>query len=175
MLEQAIGTLIGFLSGVATVLLVSYIVVRSERNKLKKEAEQIKLKQEDLKKKYEIVRPRLKQVADISNKQLELYAQTQEPSKNSLHSKWKNDIISEIKELEKEKRSILRSIIKEGFDPDLSLTDDRDGRKETVRLSEYMARNGISLSEADDKIESAAAPRKNKFFVIEGGKSDVTH
>jgi len=175
-----LSTLVGFFMGMGSVLLVSYLLVMSERTKLKKEAEAIKLKQEDFKKKYESVRPRLRKAADISNKQLELYILVQEPSKNSLHSKVKNGLIHEIRDLEKEKRTILRSIIKEGFDPDLDLIDDKTGEKQMVKLSEYMNKNGISLTDDKERTpldgpEGSRLAKGGKFFVIDGGKSDTTH
>lgn len=178
MLAYFIGTMSGFIGGVFFVMFISYLFVRAERlNKQKLIAEQ-KIKQEEINKKYEIARPRLKKAAEISNKQLELFAATQGPSQGALHSKWKNDVLHEIKELEKEKRDILRSIIKEGLDPELTLTEEANGKKETVvvKLSEYMKRNNIPLVDGSEIAQTTPEVVKNKkFFIIDGGKSDVTH
>lgn len=171
--------LLGLFTGVAAVFTTGYLMLRGDRKKLKKELDAIKSKQLT-EKQYESVRPRLKKAAEISNKQLELYMQTQEPSKNSLHSKWKNDLIYQIKELEKEKRTVLRSIIKDGLDPELELKDEKTGQKYQTKLSEYMLKNGMSLTEENDKLpdegpEGSRPTKSGKFFVIDGGKNDITH
>ena len=181
-MNMLVALVVGYVLGALSVLVASYLVVLKEQRKMVALANEVKTKQDTIKKNYEAARPRLKKAAQISERQLELYSASQQPSKNALHSKYKNDIIQEISTLEKEKREILRSIIREGLDPEVTLTDDGNGKKEIIKLSEYMAKNGIALEDPAVAVptppagaEGAKLAKNGKFFIIDGGKSDVTH
>jgi hypothetical protein len=168
--------MLGFLSGCIFLIGLSYLSIRRDTASLDKLTKEVLDEAEDLKKKYQTVKPRLKKAAEISNQQLDLLAQTQAPSMNALHSKFKNELVGQIKSLENEKRDLLRSILKEGFDPNLTIGTP-DGGKEVLRLSEYMTRNGIPLDQPADAapMPPQAKPTKaGKFFVINGGKDDPT-
>lgn len=169
-----------FIAGglVATIALftVGYMALRSDAKKVKDLLEKAKQEQEDQDTKMKTVHSRLKRAAEISTKQLEIAQAIDQPSKNSLHSKYKNQLVGEVKELEKEKRALLRSIIQDGFDPDLTITN-QNGEKEQISLSQYMIRNGIEPQELDDSVPPPPPGKtnKSKFVVIKGGKNDTTH
>ncbi len=169
-----------FLAGgvVATITLfaVGYLALRQDAKKVKDLLDNAKKEQEAQDEKYKTVHSRLKRAAEISAKQLDIAQAIDQPSKNSLHSKYKNQLVGEVKDLEKEKRSILRSIIQDGFDPDLTITN-QTGEKEQISLSQYMLRNGIDPKEVDDSVPPPAPGKtnKSKFVVIKGGKNDTTH
>lgn len=179
----------GFISGFTSCILASTTVVLmyffSLRTKGKKLTEENKLKQADHDKKYETIKPRLQAATQIGEKQMELLALTQQPSMNALHSRHKNGLMREVQALEDEKRAILRSILKEGFDPNLNVLDNR-GTQTVIKLSDYMAEHGIPLEDTRDAEapKDAKAPaddpnaqvrKVGKFFVIKGGKDDKTH
>jgi hypothetical protein len=121
----------------------------------------------------ESYKDRLVKVQEITAKQLELSDLVSQPSKNSLHSKYKNGINQEIKTLEEEKSAILKSIIKDGFDPSVAVLN-ADGVKETLKLSEYMARAGIDMEDDLDP-NDPTVKKVGKFTVYKGGNSDTTH
>jgi hypothetical protein len=173
----------GFIMGMAFILFLSYVSVNAQKKKIKDAFAKVVRTSEQEEKILEAVRPRLKQAAEISNRQVDLLSQAQMPSKNSLHSRHKNDLIGEIKMLEEEKRSILRSILNEGVDPKLTITNDNN-EKEIILLSEYMLRNGIPLKDEaepvpankpETKQEEGKITKVGKFYVVPGGKNDTSH
>lgn len=84
------------------------------------------------------VNARLAQIEKIVEKQLELYSAIDSPQKNALDGKYKNTLIQEIDDLEREKVNIMSSILKEGVDPSVVVTDEY-GNEYAMKLSEYMA------------------------------------
>jgi Na+-translocating ferredoxin:NAD+ oxidoreductase RnfG subunit len=81
---------------------------------------------------------RLKKVKELTERQAELLAAAEAPQKNALDGLYKNDLVKEAKEIEKEKNNILRSVLQDGFDPPISLLM-ADGTKTTSKLSEYLS------------------------------------
>jgi hypothetical protein len=81
----------------------------------------------------------------LADRQMELLGHAMTPSKNGLHSKWKNELASEIQDLERQKIDLFRNIVAAGYDPTVGITG-ADGHVEHVKMSEtikqFDARNG---------------------------------
>lgn len=130
-------------------------------------------KRQDEGKKVESIGSRMKRVKDLTTEQLDLQGQVSGPQKNALHGKYKNGLIGRIKELEEQKTEILKSIITDGFDPELTVMDNA-GVVSTIKLSEYLAQTGITIP---PKNPSPSTKQIGKFTVHKGGKDDggTTH
>ena len=166
----------GVIVGILGVIVLGSFLVRKDANKLKqarsasaKDAMAGALRVKDL----------LKRAAEIAEQQLDLQDQAQQPSANSLHSRFKNGLISEIKRLEEEKIAVLTSIIEEGFDPVVKVSDCGTGVQE-LPLSEYLLSAGIDVKKkavapaTADTNKPVEEPRKaGKFYVIKGGKGEA--
>ena len=100
------------------------------------------------------VKLRFEQAQELSALQLDLLDQAYQPSKNVAHSKYKNNLIRRIEEIEKEKIEIFRSIVKDGIDPYLQLAGP-DGQLEKVRMSEAIKRaeEGLDIEPLEEKPE----------------------
>lgn len=115
------------------------------------------------------VSDRMKRIKEITNEQLDLTRQVDGPQKNSMHGKHKNSLISKIKSLDEEKNDLLRSILLDGHDPELT-TVDNAGVVTHMKLSEYMVLMGIKME--PKKPTSPTAERVGRFTVVKGGKDD---
>lgn len=172
-----IGAIIGLVCGFVGILAIGNYLAKEDKAKSKKALDELtnKLKaqteqfRQDNKVYTESVKPRLERASQISILQADLIAAAQQPSKNALHSKHKNGLIGEIKDLEEEKTSILRSILNDGFNPDITATME-DGTRKMMPLKEYMEMLGMPTELSK---EEARAQRKAKFTVIAGGKEDT--
>jgi gas vesicle protein len=152
-----------FIGAVISLIAVIILGERYLRNKfLKPESKSVP----------DTVITRMKKVKDITNEQLELYNQSSGPQKNALDGKYKNGLVGRIKVLEEEKSSLLRSIIEDGFDPDVTILSD-DGEVVTKKLSEFMADSGISMSSKNSE-EAARLKQSKRFTLHKGGKDDGT-
>ena len=121
------------------------------------------------------IRDRLAKAQEITRQQLDLRDQASQPSKNSMHSKWKNGLINEINSLEEEKRSILESILKDGHDPFVMVLDEETGSTKKIPLSEFLGRPSSQNTDQKNIEQESSAPEitnKHKFVVIKGGKDD---
>lgn len=90
----------------------------------------------------------IKEVAQVSEMQAGYMGTLAQPSKNALHSKFKNDIIRQVKDLEGRKVALFKEILKEGYDPELpnTLPDGTQNRiKMSQAIAEYEAREGTSV------------------------------
>lgn len=116
------------------------------------------------------IEDRMKRVKEITHEQLELASAADGPQKNSLHGKSKNAAIRRMKDLDEEKTIILKSILADGHDPELT-TMDEAGVISRMRLSEFMAQMGITMDPKENKSDRKIE-QKGKFTVIRGGKDD---
>lgn len=182
MIEFVVIFAVGILAGIAISLGYGMYQLRKINNakedllkKLKSKAEEIRKQTFDVEEKKESIRARLFEAVKLAEEQMELRAQAEMPSKNSLHSRHQNGLIYKINELEKRKIDILRSILKDGFDPTITVLNE-GGSREEIPLSAYIARNdGVEESPATP---SPNGPRKaGKFVIYKGGKDDgeTTH
>ena len=83
------------------------------------------------------IKYRLKQVADLEEKQQQLYSDHSLPSKNSLHSRFKNKMSDQLKGLQDQKMTIFQSILDDGMDPNVKFLTENNEEK-MAKLSEYM-------------------------------------
>ena len=127
---------------------------------------------------------RLIQAARLADAQMELRAQAEMPSKNALHSQYKNGLVRQIQDLELEKISVLKTVLGDGFDPIITVIRD-GGIKEEIALSSYVAQSEQNLNlpsqptaPAPTEPSALGGPRKaGKFVIYTGGKDDggTTH
>jgi len=177
---------LGFFLGVLSVFLVGTYFLSKDAKALKEQVDDAKKKNKERKDRYEFVKPRLEKAAEITQRQLEIQAQVEQPSMNALHSKHKNMLIAENRKLEEEKRQILGSIIADGYDPEVTVNTPMGLTK--VLLSEYLRNLGIEtdptrVQQDDTRKEGPSEPKQKrpdirkvgKFFVIKGGKGDKSH
>lgn len=100
--------------------------------------------------------------SNISNQQADLYMQTSLPSKGASHSRWKNDIINKIKQLDTEKYSTLKKILSEGYDPKVAVIGD-SGRHEQKYISELVEEyDQLMTKEEEDNVTSIDRGDKKK-------------
>ena len=151
--------ILGTIFGATGIITLALMVAKRSFDKLKKEA--------DAKPKTESVGSRMKKVKDITTEQLDLQSQAVGPQMNALHGKYKNGLNGRIKELELQKADILKSIITDGFDPQITVVDGA-GVVTTIKLSEFLAQTGIVVPPKNQQ------PTKQigKFTVHKGGKDD---
>lgn len=167
--------LIGFILGVVVVAAIFLAVAAYWVRKLKK----IKAKITDEMNKgfagpnttYESIIARLKQVQVITDQQLAIQGARDQPSKNALHSRYKNDLIQDIKKLEEEKMAILQSILDDGFDPLMNILDE-NGQKQELPLSHFV--NKAPPSAPLPTAPPSSSKRVGKFTLVKGGKDDGT-
>ena len=102
-------------------------------------------------------------VKAITKEQIELARQADGPQKNSLHGRYKNGIMGEIKRLEEERNDIMRSLLKDGHDPELT-TIDEAGAVTRMKLSEYMTQVGIPFDKPETKKNSKSVENIGKYL-----------
>ena len=162
---------LGFLTGAISLIIVTIAIAKRSFNKRKKELETGK--------KPESVGARLKQVKDITTEQLDLQGQISGPQKNGLHGRHKNGLVARLKELESQKTEILKSIVADGFDPEITVMDET-GVVTNIKLSEFLAQNGVVMPPVVPKPEAPKVPagpppapkQHGRFMVHKGGKDD---
>lgn len=162
MIETIGAFVLGFLFGVSSVL---GVIFHLGGKSLQKKKEELK----ERVKKAESIESRMKRVKEITNEQVELAQRADGPQKNSLDGKYKNGIIREMKRLDEEKNNILKSILTDGHDPELT-TIDEAGVVSRMKLSEYMAYMGIKMD--PPKSNQSKVEQIGKFTVIRGGRDD---
>lgn len=112
---------------------------------------------------YASVKERLNKVRELTKVQMTLSSQVEIPQKNSLDGKFKNSFSKEVKKIEEEKAVILRSILADGYDPEVSTLG--DSGTETMKLSQF-------LGSINSKESATIVPikKESKFSVLKGGK-----
>ncbi|CAM6003918.1 unnamed protein product [Sphagnum balticum] len=127
----------GMLFGASLVMLYGWY----QLNKMKKIKDvllkQIKAKAAEIDQKKETIKERLLKASDIAQAQMSVRAQMDMPSKNALHSKYKNDLMLELQEMEQQKLDLLRTILIEGYNPMITVLNE-SGKKTEMPLSEYV-------------------------------------
>lgn len=155
-----------YISGMVSGLVAAMFVIAYYGNKWNKQS---KAKKEDP------IAERMNRIKDITIEQMDLQGQASGPQKNALHGKYKNGLNAQLKILEEEKTTILKSIIADGFDPEISFMDG-DGEISRIKLSEFLAQTGVIM---DPKVpavkEEPKVKQVGKFTVHKGGKDDGTN
>lgn len=182
--EFIFGLVFGVLIGASLLMFYSiYALKRAKRallEKIKVKAAEIRNSAlEDGDKRNSVI-ARLKEASRIAEEQMALRAQAEMPSKNSLHSRYKNGIIGQLQDLEQQKLSILKTVLGDGYDPKISVTKG-GGSSEEISLSQYVAEAEEvlgSMGYVAPAEDNSPKPRKaGKFVIYKGGKDDgeTTH
>lgn len=127
---------------------------------------------------------RLNEAAELTKQQNELAAASSLPSANALHSRHKNLMAARYKQLEDQKIAVLQSIVRDGFDPMVTVFNAATNQNEEVLLSHFL-NHASGAPKAQQTAPGATPPavvpadsirkveRNGKtFFVIDGGKSN---
>jgi len=175
-MEYAFWFLLGLITGAALVMGYGAWQLRKIRKTKKALLEQIKALDTEEDKKKNSIKERLFQASALAQTQMTIKAQLEMPSKNGLHSKYKNDLVFEIQDIEQQKIEILKSIIADGFDPMITVVNE-NGVKAEITLSTYISEALAALGKHTGTQPPPLPPdptKKNKFIVYKGGKDDGT-
>jgi hypothetical protein len=159
-------------------LLMAYGVFKMKKAKSAL-IDQLRIKAQEMDQKEKSITDRLIKASDLAQAQMALRAQMEMPSKNALHSKYKNGLISELQDMEQQKLDLLRTVLAEGFDPTIAVIDGA-GVKQDVLLSTYVNEAAVQLNESlGDQApmpptDPTQARKVGKFLVYKGGKDDGT-
>ena len=77
----------------------------------------------------------IKDAEGLAKQQTDLSSQAQQPSKGAAHSRWKNGLIAQMRELEDKKIEVFRKIVAEGYDPKIGVLRP-SGEVEQLPMSE---------------------------------------
>lgn len=163
-MELLITFVLGMFVGVAAM--TAYVIYLGNKGLKEK-----KSKLEVVKAKAESLDKRMRRVKEITKEQIDLANKADGPQKNGLDGKYKNGLIGQIKKLEEERNDIMRSIITDGYDPELT-TMDETGVVTKMKLSEYMAYVGIKMDKPAPAKPTRTSEQIGKFTVIRGGRDD---
>jgi hypothetical protein len=154
---------------VATLIILGvwtfFLYKKQNKEKIKAIAEINKAAEELDKAKsgYASVKERLNKVRELTKVQMTLSSQVEIPQKNSLDGKFKNGLSKEVKKIEEEKAVILRSILADGYDPEVSILG--DSGTESMKLSQFLG--SINSKES---VTTVPIKKESKFSVLRGGK-----
>lgn len=170
-MEFFLGFVLGAMFGISAFIAWSFYQVRKLKDAKDKLLENLKSKLLEQDGKRQSIIDRLKRAQAITEQQLDIRAATDQPSKNALHSRYKNGLIGDIKKLEEEKISILQSILDDGFDPLINAVDE-NGNKQELPLSHFVSKAKTTVGEPEP---DPSGPKKvGRFVVVKGGKDDGT-
>lgn len=171
-MEFFLGFVLGAVVGIFAFIAWSFYQVRKLKDAKDKLLENLKSKLMEQDGKRQSIIERLKKAQAITEQQLDIRAAADQPSKNALHSRYKNGLIGDLKKLEEEKVAILQSILDDGFDPLINAVDE-NGNKQELPLSHFVSKARTTIDEADGN--TPTPPKKvGRFVVVKGGKDDGT-
>lgn len=166
-----------FLAGVGVGILVLPIYIRikyrHEFNKVKRAIDAVK------KANYEAptsvtsktqAKEGMQKLIEITDEQSKILSSLEEPSKNSLHSKYKNQLAGKMHDLQEKKVDVIRDILSTGYDPKVMVSSE-NGEVESINLSEYLERIISSLPNPPTTNTETKDSKRGKFYVIKGGKT----
>ena len=96
------------------------------------------------------IKYRFKEIESITMKQLELMDMLQAPNKGAAHARGKKTLVDSISSLEDNKMDIFRSILKDGFDPKVTIYDE-NGQKVDMKMSEALKKSDDLKREKEEK------------------------
>lgn len=96
---------------------------------------------------------------ELTLKQLDLIGKLDQPSSNASHSRFKNSLRQDIKQIEEEKMSILQSILDDGVDAEVKVITP-DGSTTKKRISEIVNMLAEGLGNSEMKTDSNS-PKNN--------------
>jgi ABC-type phosphate transport system auxiliary subunit len=172
MMEFLLGFVLGAVVSIGAIAGYGFYQLRKLKQVKAKITEEIKKKIDNLDTKRESIRSRLLKAQEITEQQLDLRSQAEMPSKNALHSRYKNGLVGEIRKLEDEKLAVLRSILDDGYDPTIVALDE-NGQRTELPLSHFIDR--ATLKQGNSTPASTDLPKRiGKFTLVKGGKDDGT-
>jgi hypothetical protein len=175
----------GMCIGAAITMAYAYWQVRKMTKVKETLMETIKRKATEMDEKKESIKGRLTKASELAHAQMAIRAQLDMPSKNALHSRYKNDLGLELQQMEAQKLDLLRTVLAEGFDPMITVMHD-NGSREEVPLSAYVLTATQQLNaqtgnipppppNGENQAQLPGEPKKvGKFILYKGGKDDGT-
>ncbi len=172
-MEQLYFFILGLIVGTFVIPLYIRFKYRKQLNNVKKILEETrnntKLTFKDAKNNKKEIKNGMQRLIEITNEQAKIIANIQEPSKNALHSKHKQQLVLRVTDLQEEKVDIIRIILSTGYDPKVVISGD-DGKPESIHLSEYLERILAHLPPPPPTTTDSKSIMRGKFHVIKGGK-----
>lgn len=102
-------------------------------------------------------------VEDINKDQMALIDKLHAPNASASHSKYKREIMQEIRELDDHKLEILKSIYDSGVEVNLTIVDGFDGETKKIPLSEFIKENFPEYLPPDTEKEVVEKSESNKI------------
>lgn len=132
-------------------------------------------KAKEMEDKKDSIKERLIAASELAQAQMAIRAQMEMPSKNALHSRYKNSLGTELQDMEEKKLGILRTILAEGFDPMITVINDA-GKQDQVPLSSYVDQAATMLNDSrgTPPMPPQETKKVGKFIIHKGGKDDGT-
>ena len=106
------------------------------------------------------INSRLSRAQEITEQQLNILYSLEAPQQNSLDGEHKNRMYHEVKRLEKEKWSILQSIVDDGHNPRVAIVD-QNGELQKIYLKDYVVQSA-KQEEVAPRSTTKTPPRKSK-------------
>lgn len=164
-----------------------------------KTIEKLKEKEQSIKKElgmncaeedYPKIEKHIDRLKAIVQEQMELFSQIDRPSVNSMHSRYKNELLGKMKQLDAEKYSVMRALVAMGCDPMvrmqtldgtvkelsisqiLALYDEPEAPKETgaPNVPTVTPTAPVNTATSETKAPFIKDQKKAKFELIQGGK-----
>lgn len=165
---------LGLIVGAAFITMLSFLLSPSiaaptaaQQSKINKAFKEIEL--------IGSIKYRIEKVNELTKIQLGLLSQMDRPNASAAHSRYKNDIARQMKQIEEEKMSVFRSIIKDGFDPNLSIQI--DGKPQSLKMSEVVSmydgnQPNSSPQKKTDPISPSREEKRLRLVVSDKGNHD---
>jgi len=118
----------------------------------------------DTAKNLRVLESKLSRLQEIGQRMMVLSIGIQQPSKNQTHSLYKNSLIQEIKELEKERDALIEELWESGFNPDITVING-DGSKERIPLRKLLE-EALGVNNKDDKKEGTKDQDKKNHLKL---------
>lgn len=108
---------------------------------------------------------------NLSDEQISLVNQLDYPSRGASHSRWKNETITRLKELEKNKFVILKALLSDGYDAELKYIIPNTGEHKMMKISEMLAAGMLDDDYIDDPVnKNDHIKPSRKLRLIKGNK-----
>ena len=176
--------LTGFVLGVISTFIGLYLFLRNAEKKIKDELKDkpkspspTELANKIFSKGELIgsVKYRFKMIDDKTSEQQNLLNGLKGPSAGAAVSRHRNSVISRIKELEEEKSELMRSILDDGIDPEVTILTP-SGDTEKVKMSEALsmreAAKPASSFQPKNKTDPNLIRMKRRFRVVKNEDTD---
>lgn len=132
--------LASFLFGIVVTLVAGYFYILALAFGEPKTSRHKRMSEEDQQKMIKSIKIRFGKVEKITIEQMRLMDLLTAPNKGAAHAKGKKDLVDGIEALEDNKINIFRSILKDGFNPVVSMYNEA-GKKEDMKMSEAIERS----------------------------------